>query len=348
MQNSYNIFDLIYNLPNQIKAAKHLSVNIHRPKRIDYQNIVISGMGGSGIGGEILKALLVNTLPIPIITVKDYFLPAYTNKNTLFFAVSYSGNTEETMQCFTEARHRKCHLITITSGGKILEISKKNNIDYIELPKGPSSRCAIGYLFISLLLCLTRLGLIKKMDNDIDETAKVLFANRKKYNFYAQKLAPKLNAKLPLVYSTSSLFEPVAKRWQTQLNENAEVIAHSNVFPELNHNEIVGISDSYPLVPLYYLILIDQKTHTRNLLRVGYTFDIIKNRNHAKIFKKYIKVEKFFPNGKSNLARMFSLIMLGDLISYHLAHARQVIPESITAIDELKMKLDRCKFVKRR
>jgi glucose/mannose-6-phosphate isomerase len=152
MDYKYNIYELMYNLPEQIKAAKNLQININIKNNIEYQNIVISGMGGSGIGGDILKALLADLLSMPIITIKDYFLPAYVNNKTLLFAVSYSGNTEETLQCFTQAQRKKCHIISITSGGKLLEMSKKCGVDYIELPKGPSSRCAIGYLFVSLLL----------------------------------------------------------------------------------------------------------------------------------------------------------------------------------------------------
>ena len=342
MKYQYNMYDLIYNLPEQIYNASLLPINISSSTATQYRNIVIAGMGGSGIGGEITKALLASSIKLPIMTIKDYELPAFVNRNTLLFAVSYSGNTEETLACFNKARRLGSHIIAITTGGQLLNKCKNHNIDHVKLPKGPSSRCAIGYLTIAQLLCLSKLGLIKKIDRDIKETIRVMSFERKKYNNLAKKLAKELIAKLPLVYASSFLLAPVAKRWQTQLNENAEIIAHSNVFPELNHNEIIGITDPYPLVPLYYLLLIDPKSHKRNLLRINFTLEIIEKRIEGKIRKKYLKFQKFAPDGKSDLARIFSLIMLGDLISYHLAHARKVVPESISAIDELKNKLGGC------
>jgi glucose/mannose-6-phosphate isomerase len=342
MKYQYNMHALIYDLPEQISDASQLPLNI-RPIAISKINsIVIAGMGGSGIGGEIIKALLSQTIKIPIITIKDYELPSFAGNKTLYFAVSYSGNTEETLENFNIARRRECHIIAITTGGKLLEKCQKYHLDYVELPKGPSSRCAIGYLTLPQILCLSKLGFIKSFDKDIKETIKVMYSHRVKYDNFAKKLARQLMIKLPLVYASSSLLAPVARRWQTQLNENAEIIAHSNVFPELSHNEIVGITDPYPLVPLYYLLLLDPNSHKRNSLRLDFTLEIIENRIKEKIRRKYLNFQKFSPDGKSNLARIFSLIMLGDLISYRLAHARKVVPESISAIDELKNKLNSC------
>lgn len=331
------MFELIYNLPEQIKKASQLKTAIRYPlSRI--RQIVVSGMGGSGIGGEILQALLETKLKIPIINVKGYQLPVFVNKNTLFFAVSYSGDTEETLECFDAALKSNCHIIAVTSGGKLLELCKEYNISYIQLPNGLSPRCAIGYLFLPLFLSLSKLGLIKKTDKEINEAIGILYRNRKKYDNRARQLAKRLIGTLPLIYSTSNLLKPVAKRWQTQFNENAEIIALSNVFPELNHNEIVGIASAKPIAPLYFLLLIDPNTHPRNILRLKFTFRVIKKSQKSKV-----KCQKFFPAGKSDLARIFSLIMLGDLISYHLAKALGVKPESISAIDELKRALTKAR-----
>jgi glucose/mannose-6-phosphate isomerase len=332
--------NIIFNLPEQIKDASQIPIKIKKPRGIDYRNIVIAGMGGSGIGGDILRSLLLPSLKIPVITIKDYRLPGFVTKNTLFLAVSYSGNTEETLEAFNSARQIGCHIIAITSGGMLSIYCEKYKIDCIEIPSGISSRCAIGYLFIPQLLSLSKLGLIRHMDQDIEETVKTLTHNRKKYENFARVFAPKLSERLPLVYSTSPLFVPVATRWQTQFNENAEIISHTNVLPELDHNEIMGMSDINPLFPLYYLFLIDPNSHSRNLLRVKLTLEIMKSRFLRTPQQKYFEYRKFLPDGKSDLARIFSLIMQGDLTSLYLAHIRGVAPETITAIDELKKKLN--------
>lgn len=331
---------LIYNLHKQIQDA----YNISNKKKIsvrksNIQNIVIAGMGGSGIGSDILQALVYNYLTIPVITIKDYTLPSFVNKNTLFFAISYSGDTEETINCFHIAKKIGCPIIAITNGGRLLNQCQKYNINYVKVPGGLPSRAALGYLFIPLLVCLSKIGILPNVEHDTKETIQILYTNRRKYNNQARTFAKQLLKRLPMIYSTSALFTPVAKRWQTQFNENAKIICHSNTFPELDHNEIVGITDNNPFTFLYYLILIDEKTHSRNLLRVDLTIQIIKNKLNKKVLRKFFRYKKIFPDGISDLTRVFSLIMQGDLISYYLARARGIEPGLILPIDDLKQTL---------
>ncbi|MEO0131822.1 MAG: bifunctional phosphoglucose/phosphomannose isomerase [candidate division WOR-3 bacterium] len=327
--------NIIYNLPEQIKDAWKINVRIKRCRR-NYENIVISGMGGSGIGGDLLRVLTLSTLKVPLITIKDYQVPGFVNKNTLFIAVSYSGNTEETINSFYEAKNRGAHIITITSGGHLWQLCKKYQIDCIDIPSGLSSRCAIGYLFFPQLKILSTLNFIGDMQKDVMETINTLNRYRNYYERFAKKFAERLIGSLPVIYATSQLLAPVATRWQTQFNENAEIIAHSNVFPELDHNEIMGITDSNSLVPIYCLILIDPESHPRNLLRVKYTLKIIRAQFLKSTHNNLFKFQKFIARGNSPLAKIFSTIMLGDFISFYLAYARGVKPEIIRAIDELK------------
>lgn len=336
--------NIIFNLPEQIKDAGQIPIKLKRTVNLKYTNIIICGMGGSGIGGDILRTLLAQKIPIPIISVKDYRLPAYVTQTSLLFTVSYSGNTEETLEAFDNALKTGCRIIAITSGGKLLERCEKNNIEYIEIPQGLSPRCAIGYLFIPLLLCLSKLGIASNVEKDIQESVKVLLSNRKKYENFARKFAAHLLNKLPMIYTTSTLLLPVAERWRKQFNENAEIIAHSNLFPELNHNEIMGIANPHQLAPMYFIILIDPKSHPANLRRVNYTLAVIKKNYRQQTKPVKIAYKKLLPDGKSNLAKMFSLIMIGDLTSLYLARYRGVAPELISAIDELKKKIENHKI----
>jgi glucose/mannose-6-phosphate isomerase len=338
--------NIIFNLPEQLKDASQIPIKLKRGKAAKYTNIVVCGMGGSGIGGDILKVLLSPRLVIPVLTVKNYRLPAFVTKTSLLFAVSYSGNTEETLEAFADAQKIGCRVIAITSDGKLLNNCEKNPTEYVEIPQGLSPRCAIGYLFIPLLLCLSKLGILKNVNKDIQETITTLYTNRKKYENFAKTFAKDLKGKLPMIYAVSPLFAPVAERWQKQFNENAEIIAHSNIFPELDHNEIMGIANTDQLVPLYFLFLLDPKAHPKNLRRVDFTLDIMKQNYRVQHKPVIFKYKKFLPDGKSDLARIFSLIMLGDLISLYLARARDVAPELISAIDELKKKIDNKKIRK--
>lgn len=330
------MFRLIYNLPEQIQDAYNIVQKYKFSSKLLFQpaNIVISGMGGSGIGGEIIKSLFLDSLDIPIIISKDYTLPAYIQKQSLVFVVSYSGNTEETIESFNLALKRRCRIVAITSGGKLLELCKKYKIDCIQIPTGLPPRSAIGYLFFSQLITLAKIGVIKNMTKDIKETIDTLLTNRRKYNVQARIFTQQLLNTLPIIYATSSLFTPVALRWQAQFNENGKIFCHSNVFPELNHNEIVGITGlKNASQPYYFLVLIDNKAHPRNLLRVDLTLRIIKSN------VTNVKSKKFYADGKSDLARIFSLIMQGDLISFYLAYLRNIDPMPVLAIDELKRML---------
>lgn len=340
-QNMIDMHKLIYDLPAQIEQAYEISRKTEiRVKKPHISNIVIAGMGGSGIGGNIIKGLTYRQCKIPITTVKDYTLPGFVSEHTLFFAVSYSGNTEETLECFYSAKRLGCPIIAISSGGKLLEDCRKHNFDFIEIPKGLPSRVAVGYLFIPLLVSLTKIGIIPKMDSSVKETLTLLFRNRNKYDQRLKFFARSLKNSIPIIYTNSSMFEPVAMRWQAQFNENAKIICHFNVFPELNHNEIVGICDSNPIGAYHYLILMDVKAHQRNILRTELTLDIIKKQK-CKLYKYH----KFYPDGKSDLARIFSLIMQGDLLSFHLARARGIEPGPILPIDELKQSMKTCRLV---
>jgi glucose/mannose-6-phosphate isomerase len=326
------MFELIYNLPDELRDAWRIAEAQHLPRIRLPQSIAVGGMGGSGIGGDILQALLAPRSPIRILTVKDYELPAAVNKETLFFAVSYSGNTEETLSCYQQARERKASVVVIASGGELADQARRHREPVITIPTGYPPRAAIGYLFTTLAVTLCRFRVIPDLRPELRETIRLLTQSRNRLRIRARNLAKELNERVPIIYSTSRLLDPVANRWRCQFNENAKVFAHVNSFPELDHNEIVGMGSPRAFARLcYLLVLSDPDAHERNNLRYELTLDLLK--------KEYAEARVIAAEGKSPLAHVFSLILLGDMLSYYLAVERRVDPSRVRRIEELKKRL---------
>ena len=328
------MYDLIYNLPCELKDAWQAAEAVTLPRLPRPARVVVSGMGGSGIGGDILQGLLLARSPLPVITVKDYDLPRVVDRDSLFFAVSFSGNTEETLSGYQQALRLKCPRVVISSGGRLTELAKQHHDPLIAIsaPAGCPPRAALPYLFVPLLVTLCRFRLIPDLRPDLKEAIRVLTEHRNSYRARARNLARDLGDKVPIIYSTSRLFDAVANRWRCQFNENAKVFAHVNSFPELDHNEIVGMGNPRLLARLcYLLVLSDPEAHERNNLRYELTLEILK--------KEYAEARVLQPDGRSDLAHVFSLIMFGDLLSYYLAAERRVDPLPVRRIDELKKRL---------
>ena len=302
-------------MPNKITARKK------------YSKVMVCGMGGSGISGEILKALYPE---VEIISNKDYTIPQYIDQNTLAIVISYSGNTEETLSNYTQLSKRRCGIAIISSGGRL--IKKKAHMK-VKIPGGLPPRGALGYLFTPLPFMLYKYRLIAR--DPVEELiglAAFLKRERKKIDLKAKTLAKKFVNKMPIIYANSSTYFPVARRWQCQLNENAKIIAHINVLPEMNHNEIVGLGRPRVLnkstLPVF---LNDPKAHRRNKARLAIMKRLIKG-----FFRNSIEIK---PYGNSDLKRMFWTIMTGDYISYYLAILTRVDPMPVKRIDYLKKEL---------
>lgn len=328
------MIELIYNLPEELKAAWRIAEECPLPRLRPPRSIVISGMGGSGIGGELLQGLLLRRSALPVAVVKDYDLPRLADRESLFFAVSFSGDTEETISGYEQALQLRCPRIVISSGGRLSALARQHRDPVITIPALPGCppRAALAYLFTPLLVTLCRFRLIPDLRSDLREAIRVLSQCRNRFRVRARSLARELRERVPVIYSTSRLLDPVANRWRCQFNENAKVFAHVNSFPELDHNEIVGMGQPRPFSRLaYLLVLSDPEAHERNQLRVELTLEILK--------KDYAEARLVTPDGKSDLARVFSLIMFGDLTSYYLAAERGVDPMPVRRISELKKRL---------
>jgi glucose/mannose-6-phosphate isomerase len=288
-------------------------------------------MGGSGISGEILSALYPQCAIIPN---KGYSIPPYIDQRTLAIVISYSGNTEETLSNYRQLRRCNARIVTISSNGKLM---RKKSALKIQIPGGLPPRGALGYLFAPLPGILYAYRLIKSdPTRTLLNCASFLTQQRKRIEAKAKVLSAKVVNHLPIIYSNSEEFSPVAKRWQCQLNENAKMLAHINVFPEMNHNEIVGLGRPRHLNKrIVTVFLHDPAAHKRNQARVA-----IVKRLISDMFSDSIDVR---PRGDSKLKRMFWTIWLGDYVSYYCAVRSNVDPLPVTRIDYLKRKLAQLK-----
>ncbi|GAB4328036.1 MAG: bifunctional phosphoglucose/phosphomannose isomerase [Calditrichia bacterium] len=337
---SSNFFKFLNELPEQIKNTPALFKEISFPTLPEnLQNIMVLGMGGSAIAGDIMQKFLEKDLKFPFLVNRNYHLPAFIGKNSLIISCSYSGNTEETLSATQEAIQRGATVIGITTGGKLEEMAVSNHFPIIKIPSGYPPRQAIGYMFFPLLTLLEKLGLVKVADADIRETIIILESIRERNDPVSQMdksfcnhIAKSLYMRIPVIYTASSLLEPVTVRWRNQFNENSKVLAFSNQFPELNHNEIMGWEMGSELQNCFSIILLrDESEYERNRLRLEITRDIWR--------KQKTPIFEIFSEGKSSLARVFSQIYLGDWVSYYLALLYDKDPIKIGSIDLLKKKL---------
>jgi len=303
----------------QCREALNLPRGISVSGQVD--NIIITGMGGSAISGNLLKTYL-SDINIPVYVNRDYKLPNFVNENSLVFAVSYSGNTEETLSSFRDAKAKNAKIIGITSGGKLADECEK----VITIPSGLQPRAALGYLFFPMLGILHNTNITRVKNDELNEMMDIL-KKTDSFNDQGEELSKKLKEKIPIIYASEAL-EAIAFRWKTQINENAKMPAFYNVFSEMNHNEIVG----YKSMDRKFAAVIIRDKHDND--RIKKRMDICRE-----IMEVNVDVEEIETQGESLLARMFSAIYLGDFVSYYLALWNRVDPSPVEIIEGMKKKL---------
>jgi glucose/mannose-6-phosphate isomerase len=334
-------------LPDQMRQGARLGREAERlPDGSDVLGVAVLGMGGSGISGDICRAVLGGSSPVFWQTVKGYELPAWVGRRTLVFAVSYSGNTEETLEALEAALRRGARVVAVASGGRLIERAASLGLPVIRVPGGLQPRAAVGYLTMPLLVICERLGLGPGMTSSIAEAAGRLEARVGEYGRDspislnpAKRLALRLLAVAPLVYGSQGLAEVAAYRWKCELNEVAKVPAACNVFPELNHNEVVGWgpeeqSEGSPgggSARPGLIVLRHDGEHPRVARRIEVTLSMLKS--------SFAWTEQVRAGGSSVLARLLDLSYLGDFTSTYLALARRVDPTPVEVIERLKRAL---------
>jgi glucose/mannose-6-phosphate isomerase len=304
------------------------------------QNIVVTGLGGSAIGGDLMRSYLSGEMKIPFIVNRNYSLPEFVDERSLVVVSSYSGGTEETIAAHLDAKKRKAKVLCISSGGETAKLAEKFKQPLITIPKGLPPRAALGYSFFPLLIALQKMKLIRPRDGDIRETVAMLKRKASTYSSLepddniALQTARQLYNKLPIVYSSAERFDVVNIRWRGQLSENAKVLAFGNVLPEMNHNELVGWRVlRRQMEEMAVVILHDKLDNERVNIRMEITRGIV-----SEFASRIIELHS---EGKSLLPRMFSLTYLGDWTSYYLALLNGIDPTPVKVIDYLKWELEK-------
>lgn len=323
---------LILDFPIQLHEAIIIGKNYRfKAEAKDFTNVVVTGLGGSGIGGSIVQNYVFDKLSIPFIVNKGYALPAFVGKRSLVIVCSYSGNTEETVAAMKEAMKKKATVVCVTSGGIIADLANKKKVDCILVPAGMPPRACLGYSLVQLLYVLAYFGLINNsFERDINKAIRQMKAAEKDTQKKAMAVAKKVLGKLPIVYS-SDLFEGVAIRFRQQLNENSKLLAWHGAIPEMNHNELVGWRD-------------EAKDKAVIILRNKDDYDRIQARVeiNKKVFRKHTStIIEIYSEGSSYLEKAFYLIHLTDWVSVMLADMRRLDATEVKVIDFLKKSLSK-------
>jgi len=327
---------------DQCRAAKAIGMDLNLPDsfRREYKNIVCTGMGGSAIGADIIRSYITDEARIPLSVNRNYTLPNFVGSSSLVIASSYSGNTEETISAYKDASAKGASIIVITSGGQLQEMAGRDGNPVVIIPKGFAPRCALGYSSLTLLILLSKIGIVKDKSRDIDEAIGVLewlkdekvghAVSRKKNP--AKYIADSLHLKFPVIYASQGHLDSVVTRWRGELSENAKVLSSGHLFPEMNHNEIVGWENPKSLLEDFVAVMLrDAGDHPRNSRRIDVTEKILE--------KNKFKVLEVCSFGKGLLARIFSLIYIGDFTSFYLSILNGIDPTPVDRIDYLKKEL---------
>lgn len=326
-------------LPWQCRQARAIIDRCSLP--IEYSlvdAVVILGLGGSAIGGDLVRTLAEDECSVPITVNRDYDVPAFVNDHTLVIASSYSGNTEETLTAFLEALERGAWPLAVTTGGQLAQICKKHNLPYITFDYECQPRAALGYSFVLILGILQRLELVGDKSADLEAAIALVETLQSRIGVQApekdnpaKRLARWLEGRLPVIYAAGHLGE-VGRRWKCQFNENSKGWAFWEVFPELNHNAVVGYRFPAALAEGVRVLMLDSELYDPRLrTRLQVTGEILGERG---ILQEIIQVE-----GESRLSQMLWAIHLGDYVSYYMAALRGVDPYPVRAIDHLKQRL---------
>ncbi len=316
------------NILEGLKIAKASTI---KPLEGELHEILICGMGGSGIGGKIVALWLQDEMPVPVMSLQDYNLPAYVDEHTLVIASSYSGNTEETLMAVEKAAEKGARVIGVTSGGKLERFCAEHSFDYIVVPGGNPPRSAIAFSLIQLTAVFTKLGLVS--DHylaEIEKSRTLILEKAEEIEKEARELALFINGRTAIFYA-SARYEGIAVRSRQQINENAKLLCWHHVIPEMNHNELVGWGGGDDrFAPVFF----DTKDLiARNERRFEITLDVVRTKTpHVFILEA---------KGSTVIERSIYLIHLVDWASFFLAEGMGTDPIDIKVIDYLKDELSK-------
>jgi glucose/mannose-6-phosphate isomerase len=328
----------LHDLPKQCMEAWKKALAFELPEDYsDVDKIVVLGMGGSAIGGDLVGNLYQSKLKVTFTVNRDYKLPAFVDSSTLVIASSYSGNTEETISAFNDAIKTGCKKLVMSTNGKLKVMAEKIGVPVFHIDHVSQPRAALGYSFMPLIAFLYTLGFLDEKP-DVDEMVRTLnrLLREMEENIpcranEAKQIAAGMYGKIPVIYGAGILSE-VAHRWKTQLNENSKSTAYYEVLPELNHNSVVGYQ--FPAEPISNLCVVFLRCpllHPRTLLRYKVTSELLE--------QNAIQYQIVDSTGEDELSQIMGLIFLGDWVSYYLAMLYEIDPSPVKSIDYLKKKM---------
>ncbi|MFH1575855.1 MAG: bifunctional phosphoglucose/phosphomannose isomerase [Candidatus Nealsonbacteria bacterium] len=318
---------IILDFPRQFEEGLEAAEKIRTKGAFD--KIIICGMGGSALPGDLLKIAAEELeIKLPIHIHRNYGLPYFADKNSLIICISYSGNTEETVSAFMEAVKRKIKILAITSGGELTNLCQKDRIPVAIVPKGYQPRMALGFQFASLIKILANCQLTKDCSKTVSLLKKGL--NPKSLEDAGKRLAEKLYEKTPIIYA-SEKFEGLTRVWKNKINESAKTLCLINLFPEINHNELSGFIN--PQGKFHLLVFRDKKDNPRILKRIDLTVEIIEQMG--------TKADIIEISGNNIFLKIFSNIILGDWMLYYLSEKYGVDPIKIQLQEDFKKRLNK-------
>ena len=337
-----NMLETAFRLPELLQEEKDIAAKTAPPKKNKKINkIVISGMGGSGISGDVALDLLADRIKIPLILNKNFTVPAAVDKDSLFIAISYSGNTEETLSALKNAIALGATIAAVTSGGILKELAIKNKWSLFSLPAGYQPRAAFPFLCIALLTAIGRLTEMGGLLEEIDTAIKNISRLKQEYDINKptrsnpiKQLAQKIQDKIPIIFAVNGNTSSAAMRMKTQLNENSKITAMVNYYPELSHNELVNLS------------LLKRMDHKFCLLLLRDEKDSEKVKKGLEIIKSLIGMQiggihEIWSQGVNKLGRLLSLIYFGDLLSVYVALLRNIDPTPVDVLLKMKKEMKR-------
>jgi glucose/mannose-6-phosphate isomerase len=325
-------------LPEQVEAAVSAARGVtDLPQREQVENVVVLGMGGSGIAGDVLMAAAAPFMPVPVTVVKGYEPPDYVGTGSLVFAMSFSGDTEETLEAATSAFEAGAALVVVAGGGALASLAGEWDVPVVPVPTDiPQPRAALGAMAIPPLAVLEAIGLFPGALQWVDQAVDQLRTRRDELvrpGSRAEDLARRIGRTIPLIHSSGDLGAAAALRWKAQINENAKCPAFFNVYPELCHNEVAGWGQhgdaTRQLITLVNLR--HDAEHPQVSRRVDLVVDVLRE-----VVADVLEVRAA---GEGDLAQLLDLALIGDFVSLHLAGNEGIDPGPIPVLDEIKVQL---------
>ncbi len=333
-----DMLGLVDSLPGHCREGWVLGTEWARRAGPTPKSLIIAGMGGSAMAGDLVRGLFSEALPVPLAVVRDYNLPGWAGRDTAVICCSYSGNTEETLSAFGHSLKVRARVLVISSDGALSEEASKRGIARLPVPPGIPPRASLGYSLFGLFALVCGWGLASDVEEDVEESLAHLEEAGSRWGVgvpeeqnEAKGLARDLARALPVLYAPEGPLAAVGFRWKTQLNENSKMAAYNCVFPELDHNEIVGWAKPFNVEKPAAVFLRGQGESERMKLRIEVTRTLLE--------KAGVPVLEAWSEAERNMAGMVGLTLLGDYVSVYAAFLRGFDPTPVEVIGALKKAL---------